>query len=160
MPKLKRTLDEIINTPERTRRRKPHGNIKVDEEILVSAVQQGMPQWKAAQMAGSKAKTKDSLKEVAQRVLYDRKTGSTAFVEKLKLKQDMILNAMTSEKADSESFRHLAQALGIINERIRLIEGKSTENKAVVIRWDDGSAVQTEQIKEAEAVEPPPQLGQ
>jgi uncharacterized protein YggU (UPF0235/DUF167 family) len=78
----------------------------------------------------------------------------------LKLKQDMILNAMTSEKADSESFRHLAQALGIINERIRLIEGKSTENKAVVIRWDDGSAVQTEQIKEAEAVEPPPQLGQ
>lgn len=136
---LKEEIRQEETSP-RIRVKKPNKNITVDEEIVVSAVQQGFPLWKSAQMAGSKAKTKESLKQVAYSVLKLRKTGSSAFIEKLKSKQDMILNAMTSEKAESETFRSLAQALGIINERMRLVEGKSTENKAVVIRWDDGTS--------------------
>ena len=140
---IKREVQEALDNP-RERTAKPHGNIKVDEEILISAIQQGFPQWKSAMMAGSKAKNKSSLKQVAQSILKLRKTGSSVFIEKLKSKQDMILNAMTSEKAETESFKALAQALGIINERMRLVEGKSTENKALVIRWDDGSSTLTD----------------
>lgn len=121
-----------------------HGNIKIDEEILTSAIQQGLPKWKAAQMAGSKAKTRVALTVAANQVLQKRKTANPDLIERLKAKEDLVLEAMSNEKANNETFRSLTAAFGIINERRRLLEGKSTENHAIVVRWEDGTTMQTE----------------
>lgn len=113
----------------------PQERGKVNVEIVAEMVSQGYPRWKAALMAGSTAKSKLALTQVATKALH--RTSNIALIETLKEKEEMILSAMSTEKAESSTLQALSKALGTLIEKRRLLEDKSTDNKAIIVKWQD-----------------------
>lgn len=109
---------------------------KIDVGVLADLIAQGYPKWKAAKMAGSNATNRHTLAQVAQKTL--KRPSNAGYIDKIKEKEEAILTAMSDEKIGSASLAALAKAYGTLVEKRRLMEGSSTENKAIVVKWLDG----------------------
>lgn len=102
----------------------------VDLEIFKAALEAGKPGYEAAQLAGSGAQTKSGLISHASQLKrrLQRSEGAKIVkksdIAKMKDTRGLILNAMTPDKIAKASFSQLSVGLGILTDKLLLLEEK------------------------------------
>ena len=106
---------------------------KIDVKTYKELRGQGLSQPDAYSAAGGEGKSRFVLASNAS--IFEKKHElKDDIIKKLKDKRGVALRALSPQKARKESFRNLAISIGILTEKIQLLEGKPTQHSASVVK--------------------------
>jgi len=106
---------------------------KIDVKTYKELRGQGLSQPDAYMAAGGEGKTR--LIVASNASVFEKKHDlKDDIILKLKDKRGVALRALSPQKAKKESFRNLAISIGILTEKIQLLEGKPTQASASVVK--------------------------
>ena len=116
---------------------------RIDYKIFFEAIKQREPLWKAALLAGSKAKNKQNLTRTGFNILERKPEMKQDVIQAIEERQRWILNAMTETKIEGAPLKELTVALGVTTDKLRLLRGQSTQNQAIIVKWKDDKEPET-----------------
>lgn len=100
---------------------------KLDLGLLVEGLSQGMTHAQAAKHAGSTAKSRNALSGVASQALRRHPELREDVLESMKNRRIQAVQSLSKQKMDKASAKDLAIVVGILTEKINLMEGKPTQ---------------------------------
>ena len=102
---------------------------RINTDILVQALGQGMTKAEAGRLAGSKAKDATSITSNVNKIINAPKNSKKkrTIIELLAERQRWIINSIKPKDIENAPINQKTVALGIITDKLQLLKGDPTE---------------------------------